>query len=166
LFLAAKTTNHPIALEAYTGNIPKTSPNDVLELEFLLAQSLSFEFAVWHAHRSMWGLWLDLQVSLSLAATFSLEKLTTFSDTTRFSTRSYQRYLQRGYRPRSSVTIHGCRVYLCPIANRTSCVLSCQRRTGRTMGKGQGPRSKRSERDQRGRNHDQSGERTGDWRRP
>lgn len=63
--MAAKTTNHPIALETYTGHIPGTSPNDVLELEFLLAQSLSFEFAVWHAHRSMWGLWLDLQVSLS-----------------------------------------------------------------------------------------------------
>ncbi|PVF98557.1 cyclin-like protein [Serendipita vermifera] len=61
LFLAAKTTNHPISLDAYTQHIPKTSPNDVLELEFLLAQSLSFEFAVWHAHRAMWGLWLDLQ---------------------------------------------------------------------------------------------------------
>ncbi|KIM32422.1 hypothetical protein M408DRAFT_326994 [Serendipita vermifera MAFF 305830] len=61
LFLAAKTTNHPISLEHYTAHIPKTSPNDVLELEFLLAQSLSFEFAVWHAHRAMWGLWLDFQ---------------------------------------------------------------------------------------------------------
>jgi cyclin H len=62
IFLAAKTTNHPIALEAYTSHIPKTSPNDVLELEFLLAQSLSFEFAVWHAQRALWGIWLDLQV--------------------------------------------------------------------------------------------------------
>ncbi|KAF7320252.1 CYCLIN domain-containing protein [Mycena kentingensis (nom. inval.)] len=61
LFLATKTTNNPISLEAYTNNIPKTSPSDVLDLEFLVAQSLGFEFAVWHAHRALWGIWLDLQ---------------------------------------------------------------------------------------------------------
>jgi len=33
----------------------------VLDLEFLVAQSLAFEFAVWHVHRAMWGIWLDLQ---------------------------------------------------------------------------------------------------------
>ncbi|KAJ7492818.1 cyclin-like protein [Mycena latifolia] len=61
LFLATKTTNNPISLEAYTNNIPKTNPSDVLDLEFLVAQSLGFEFAVWHAHRALWGIWLDLQ---------------------------------------------------------------------------------------------------------
>ncbi|KIJ68295.1 hypothetical protein HYDPIDRAFT_165187 [Hydnomerulius pinastri MD-312] len=61
LFLATKTTNNPISLDAYTANIPRTSPSDVLDLEFLVAQSLAFEFAVWHAHRALWGLWLDLQ---------------------------------------------------------------------------------------------------------
>ncbi|KAJ7786103.1 cyclin-like protein [Mycena metata] len=61
LFLATKTTNNPISLEAYTNNIPKTNPSDVLDLEFLIAQSLGFEFAVWHAHRALWGIWLDLQ---------------------------------------------------------------------------------------------------------
>ncbi|KAF9229451.1 cyclin-like protein [Gyrodon lividus] len=61
LFLATKTTNNPISLDSYTSNIPRTSPSDVLDLEFLIAQSLSFEFAVWHAHRALWGLWLDLQ---------------------------------------------------------------------------------------------------------
>ncbi|KAJ7357162.1 cyclin-like protein [Mycena albidolilacea] len=61
LFLATKTTNNPISLEAYTNNIPKTDPSDVLDLEFLVAQSLGFEFAVWHAHRALWGIWLDLQ---------------------------------------------------------------------------------------------------------
>ncbi|KAJ6627126.1 cyclin-like protein [Mycena sp. CBHHK59/15] len=61
LFLATKTTNNPISLEAYTDNIPKTSPSDVLDLEFLVAQSLGFEFAAWHAHRALWGIWLDLQ---------------------------------------------------------------------------------------------------------
>ncbi|KAJ7293381.1 cyclin-like protein [Mycena rebaudengoi] len=61
LFLATKTTNNPISLEAYTNNIPKTNPSNVLDLEFLVAQSLGFEFAVWHAHRALWGIWLDLQ---------------------------------------------------------------------------------------------------------
>ncbi|KAJ7900135.1 cyclin-like protein [Mycena olivaceomarginata] len=56
-----KNTNNPISLEAYTNNIPKTDPSDVLDLEFLVAQSLGFEFAVWHAHRALWGIWLDLQ---------------------------------------------------------------------------------------------------------
>lgn len=62
LFLATKTTNHPIALDSYTSRIPKTAPSDVLDLEFLVAQSLGFDFAVWHAHRALWGLWLDIQV--------------------------------------------------------------------------------------------------------
>ncbi|KAF8559219.1 cyclin-like protein [Imleria badia] len=66
LFLATKTTNNPISLESYTSNIPRTSTSDVLDLEFLVAQSLNFEFAVWHAHRALWGLWLDLQSSSDL----------------------------------------------------------------------------------------------------
>jgi cyclin H len=41
-------------------------PSDVLDLEFLVAQSLGFEFSVWHSHRALWGIWLDLQVSSSL----------------------------------------------------------------------------------------------------
>jgi cyclin H len=49
-------------LEVYTTHIPKTTPQDVLDLEFLVAQSLNFEFVVWHAHRSLWGIWLDVQV--------------------------------------------------------------------------------------------------------
>jgi len=64
LFLATKTTNHPIALDVFVAAIPKTTTADVLDLEFLVAQSLGFEFAVWHAHRAFWGIWLDIQVSL------------------------------------------------------------------------------------------------------
>jgi len=55
LFLALKTTNNAISLDDYTSRIPKTSPADVLDLEFLVAQSLGFEFSVWHAHRALWG---------------------------------------------------------------------------------------------------------------
>lgn len=62
LFLATKTTNNPISLEAYTAQIPRTEPSDVLDLEFLVAQSLNFEFSVWHAHRALWGIYLDVQV--------------------------------------------------------------------------------------------------------
>lgn len=62
LFLATKTTNHPIALESYANAIPKTAPSDVLDLEFLVAQSLDFEFNVWHAHKALWGIYLDVQV--------------------------------------------------------------------------------------------------------
>ncbi|KAF4623068.1 hypothetical protein D9613_001932 [Agrocybe pediades] len=66
LFLATKTTNNPISLESYTTHIPNTAPNDVLDLEFLVAQSLGFEFAVWHAHRALWGIWLDMQANSSM----------------------------------------------------------------------------------------------------
>ncbi|EJD41505.1 cyclin-like protein [Auricularia subglabra TFB-10046 SS5] len=61
LFLAAKTCNRMVAIDDYVNNIPKTNAADVLDLEFPLAQSLNFEFAVWHAHRALWGLFLDLQ---------------------------------------------------------------------------------------------------------
>ncbi|KAJ8494883.1 hypothetical protein ONZ51_g2003 [Trametes cubensis] len=61
LFLATKTTNHPISLESYASQIPRTAPSDVLDLEFLVAQSLGFDFAVWHSHRALWGIWLDVQ---------------------------------------------------------------------------------------------------------
>lgn len=63
LFLATKTTNNPISLDSYAAHIPRTEPGDVLELEFLVAQSLGFDFAVWHPHRALWGAWLDMQVS-------------------------------------------------------------------------------------------------------
>ncbi|KAG8994875.1 hypothetical protein FRB94_009624 [Tulasnella sp. JGI-2019a] len=61
IFLAAKTSNHPIGIDLYVNNIPKTKASDVLDLEFLVAQSLRFEFTVWHAHRALWGIWLDVQ---------------------------------------------------------------------------------------------------------
>ncbi len=62
IFLAAKTSNHPIGIDPYVNNIPKTKASDVLDLEFLVAQSLRFEFTVWHVHRALWGIWLDAQV--------------------------------------------------------------------------------------------------------
>ncbi|CCO27387.1 Putative cyclin-H [Rhizoctonia solani AG-1 IB] len=63
LFLATKTSNMPISLDYYVSKLPsgKTEAADVLALEFLVAQSLNFEFAVWHAHRALWGIVLDVQ---------------------------------------------------------------------------------------------------------
>ncbi|KAI0034314.1 cyclin-like protein [Vararia minispora EC-137] len=72
LFLATKTTNNPIALDLFTSRL-KQSPVDVLDLELLVAQSLSFEFSVWHAHRALWGLWLDLQALPDLPSEEDLE---------------------------------------------------------------------------------------------
>jgi len=60
LFLATKTTNNPIPLDEYARRC-RTTPAEVLNIEFLLAQSLRFEFAVWHAHRALWGILLDMQ---------------------------------------------------------------------------------------------------------
>ncbi|KZO98492.1 cyclin-like protein [Calocera viscosa TUFC12733] len=61
IYLATKTTNNPMAIDTYVANIPRTTANDVLELEFLVAQSLNFQLAVWGPHRAAWGVWLDLQ---------------------------------------------------------------------------------------------------------
>lgn len=66
LFLATKTCNMPVSLDYYVSKLPsgKTSGQDVLELEFSVAQSLNFEFGVWHAHRALWGIVLELQVGV------------------------------------------------------------------------------------------------------
>lgn len=65
IFLAAKTSNNPIPIDTYAARIPKTTKADVLDLEFLVSQSLNFEFVVWHAHRALWGIYLDIQVRSS-----------------------------------------------------------------------------------------------------
>lgn len=80
LFLATKTTNNPISLETYTSHIPKTAPSDVLDLEFLVAQSLNFEFTVWHAHRALWGIWLDLQVGISVSSCYEVNTTQSLPD--------------------------------------------------------------------------------------
>ncbi|KAF5390263.1 hypothetical protein D9757_002793 [Collybiopsis confluens] len=72
--LASATTNNPISLDAYTSHIPNTVASDVLDLEFLVAQSLGFEFAVWHAHRALWGIWLDMQSLPEMPPEFATEQ--------------------------------------------------------------------------------------------
>ncbi|KAG0151237.1 hypothetical protein CROQUDRAFT_57206 [Cronartium quercuum f. sp. fusiforme G11] len=61
LFLATKTENTSISIDSFASRIPKTSNDDVLSLEFLVAQSLRFEFKVHHAHLAARGIYLDRQ---------------------------------------------------------------------------------------------------------
>ncbi|KJD99926.1 cyclin H [Cryptococcus gattii NT-10] len=61
LYLAAKTTNFPIPADQFVSKIPKLTSEDVLEKEFLVAQSLSFEFWVHGADKALRGWTLDMQ---------------------------------------------------------------------------------------------------------
>jgi len=61
LFLATKTENTSISIDSFASRIPKTTNEDVLALEFLVAQSLKFQFKVHHAHLAARGIYLDLQ---------------------------------------------------------------------------------------------------------
>jgi cyclin H len=63
LFLALKTENTTVPLGDFVKRFSKLSEDDLLALEFTLAQSLKFEFTVWHAHKALRGFLLDLQVS-------------------------------------------------------------------------------------------------------
>ncbi|PPQ67354.1 hypothetical protein CVT24_011537 [Panaeolus cyanescens] len=85
VFLATKTTNNPVVLEEYASRLPKTTPSEVLELEFLVAQSLGFEFSVWHAHRALWGIWLDIQSLPNHAESYPQSTYSTAMDYVRAS---------------------------------------------------------------------------------
>lgn len=61
LFLAAKTTNHPVPIDVFVKKFEKFKESDVLDLEFVVAQSLSFEFWVRGAERGVRGWALELQ---------------------------------------------------------------------------------------------------------
>lgn len=64
VFLATKTENFPISIDTFAAKV-KTPPADILSLEFLVSQSLHFEYKVHHAHVALSGLVLDMQVRLS-----------------------------------------------------------------------------------------------------
>jgi hypothetical protein len=114
LFLATKTTNNPISLEAYTSHIPKTASSDVLDLEFLVAQSLNFEFVVWHAHRALWGIWLDIQVSVL----WYLRLLDSrYLESPRCNRQSFAFHLRYCTQSRSCLPADGCRTYLFTFTN-------------------------------------------------
>ena len=68
LFLATKTENHLLSIDTFAGKI-KTTPEEILSLEFLVSQSLHFEYKVHHAHFAGHGLSLDMEVSLCFYTT-------------------------------------------------------------------------------------------------
>ena len=71
VFLATKTENFPISIDTFSSRV-KTPPTDILSLEFLVSQSLKFEYKVHHAHLALNGILLDLQVPLSLLSISNL----------------------------------------------------------------------------------------------
>ncbi|WWD19781.1 hypothetical protein CI109_104245 [Kwoniella shandongensis] len=61
LFLAAKTTNYPVLIDTFISKFSKLTPADVLDTEFLVAQSLGFEFWVRGGEKALRGWSLDMQ---------------------------------------------------------------------------------------------------------
>ncbi|GJN91207.1 hypothetical protein Rhopal_004225-T1 [Rhodotorula paludigena] len=62
VFLATKTENFPISIDTFAAKV-KTPPAGILSLEFLVSQSLHFEYKVHHAHVALSGLVLDMQTA-------------------------------------------------------------------------------------------------------
>lgn len=71
VFLATKTENHPTSIDSFSSKT-RTTPDDILSLEFLVSQSLRFEYKVHHAHLAASGLLLDMQVRVSQFSGFPL----------------------------------------------------------------------------------------------
>lgn len=65
MFLAAKTTNYPVPLDVFTPKFKGLTQQDILDTEFLLAQSLGFEFWVRGSEKAFRGWGLEFQVSHS-----------------------------------------------------------------------------------------------------
>jgi cyclin H len=62
LFLAAKTTNFPVPLDVFTPKFKGLTQGDILDTEFLLAQSLGFEFWIRGPEKALRGWGLEFQV--------------------------------------------------------------------------------------------------------
>ncbi|TNY19432.1 cyclin-like protein [Rhodotorula diobovata] len=62
VFLATKTENYPISIDTFAAKV-KVAPADILALEFLVSQSLHFEYKVHHAYLALSGLVLDMQTT-------------------------------------------------------------------------------------------------------
>lgn len=61
MFLALKAENNLVPIDHFISRFSKLSADEVLSNEFLIAQSLGFEFKVHHSHIALHGLFLDLQ---------------------------------------------------------------------------------------------------------
>jgi cyclin H len=63
VFLASKSENYFISIEKFCGSLPRTETTQLLNLEFLILQSLSFTLAVLNGLRPLHGFFLDLQAT-------------------------------------------------------------------------------------------------------
>lgn len=87
MFLAAKTTNYPVLIDAFIPKFAKLQASDVISTEFLVAQSLNFEFWVRGAEKGARGWFLEFQVS-PLSIPFNILKiiqLIEYQGTTKYS---------------------------------------------------------------------------------
>ncbi|SCV69838.1 BQ2448_1232 [Microbotryum intermedium] len=62
VFLGCKTENHMLSIDGFASKLKET-PASILDLEFLVSQSLKFEYKVHHAFTAVQGLGLDLQTT-------------------------------------------------------------------------------------------------------
>lgn len=110
--------------------IPKLTSEDVLEKEFLVAQSLSFEFWVHGADKALRGWTLDMQVSdPCFALAYCL-----LTDSPQGSTESATRGNSKGHRTSFYTSLHilpfRCRIYFYTIANILSLLENGGQKTG------------------------------------
>lgn len=61
LFLATKSENHFISIENFVQPLQRVSKQAIIDLEFIVAQALSFTLLVHHAFNPIHGYFLDLQ---------------------------------------------------------------------------------------------------------
>ncbi|KAM9894949.1 hypothetical protein OXX69_011195 [Metschnikowia pulcherrima] len=61
VFLAAKSENYFISIDTFCSRLPKTKPEDILGLEFIILSALKFSLLVHHAFRPLYGFFLDFQ---------------------------------------------------------------------------------------------------------
>lgn len=64
VFLAAKLENYFISTESFCLRLPKTKPEDILGLEYVILLSLKFTLLVHHPYRPLYGFFLDFQLVL------------------------------------------------------------------------------------------------------
>ncbi|KAK9475002.1 cyclin-like protein [Dipodascopsis tothii] len=64
LFLATKSENYFISIDNFSAMLPKVTSQDILELEFTVAQALSFTLSVHHPYQPLHGFFLDMQATL------------------------------------------------------------------------------------------------------
>lgn len=61
LFLAAKVENSFIGIKSFSHPIPKTTPEAILEYEFLVIQTMEFTLMCHHGFKPLYGFFLDVQ---------------------------------------------------------------------------------------------------------